>query len=137
MLRLGPQLSPTVARRRAWWVLAVLVLALLAPGISAALAKARGELRSWEDICRSPASVQLASGGEQPASKVTTALDQLTHGHCPACHLQAQGVAAAPPVAGTPLPIDLGFEAPERFWSAPQTAHAWRAAPARAPPLLA
>ncbi len=121
----APALQP---RHHLLWVLAVLVLALLAPGVSAALAQARGELTPWEEICRSPAS---------PGSKQATPLEQLTHGHCPACQVWAHQVTPpAPPVLGEMLRNELGFAAPERFWSAPRTAHAWVAAPARAPPVL-
>jgi hypothetical protein len=119
------------ARRQSWWLLAVLVLGLLAPGISAALAHARGDFSAWQDVCRSPSATRA---GEQPLP-VEAALDLLAKGHCPACQVSS-GDLAAPPPAG-PLPLlrtDLAFGAPERFWSAPRTAHAWVSAPARAPP---
>ncbi len=118
-------------RAFAAWLLAVLVLGLLAPGISAALAHARGDFAAWQDVCRAP----TASRSAQP-KPIEAALDLLAHGHCPACHLQA-GDLAGPPAAPTLLlRDDLVLEAPERFWTAPVTAHAWRPASARAPPGL-
>jgi hypothetical protein len=120
------------ARRQSWWLLAVLVLGLLAPGLSAALAHARGDAAAWQDVCRSPSATRA---GEQPLP-VEAALDLLAKGHCPACHVSV-GDLAGPPAAPTLLlREDLRAEAPERFWTAPVTAHAWRPASARAPPGL-
>ena len=122
--------SPARPRAFAAWLLAVLVLGLLAPGISAALAHARGDFSAWQDICRAP------SAGSQAAQPqpVEAALDLLAHGHCPACHLSWTDLASPPPTAAVAQPGELAFTAPERFWSAPHTAHAWRPAAARAPP---
>lgn len=121
-------ITPRTARRSAWWFVAVFVLGLLAPGLSVALAHARGELSTWQDVCRAPTA---AAADAQPIEK---ALDLLAQGHCPACHI-AKAEWAAPPVPFEPrLRDDLAAEVPERFWSALVTAHAWRPASARAPP---
>ena len=117
-------------RAFAAWLLAVLVLGLLAPGVSAALAHARGDFSAWQDICRAPTASQ--SPDSKPIEK---ALDLLSRGHCAACHIQVGDLAGPPPVAEPLLRDDLALEAPERFWTAPVTAHAWRPASARAPPL--
>lgn len=129
-------MTPTHRSRRhprafAAWLLAVLVLGLLAPGISAALAHARGDFSAWQDVCRAPAAT---SQGVQP-KPIEKALDLLAHGHCAACHIQAADLAG-PPAAPSALLLreDLLQQAPERFWTAPVTAHAWRPASARAPP---
>ncbi len=126
-----PTLTHARARRQAWWWLAVLVLGLLAPGISAAMAHARGDFSAWQDVCRAP----TASKSAQP-KPIEAALDLLAHGHCPACHLGAADLIEAPAVPELQLRDDLVLEAPERFWTAPVTAHAWRPASARAPPGL-
>lgn len=106
---------------------------MLAPGISAALAHARGDSSAWQDVCRAPSESPLA----QPPAPIEAALDLLAKGHCPACHLGAADLGAPPPA---PLAAtwrhDLRMQAPERFWTAPVTAHAWRPASARAPPGL-
>ena len=119
-------------RRRAlaaWW-LAVLVLGLLAPGISAALAHARGDVAAWQDVCRAPTAANAAR-----PRPIEAALDLLAHGHCAACHIQAADLAGPPATSGLLLlRDDLVPEAPERFLTAPVTAHAWRPASARAPP---
>lgn len=116
-------------RRRLGWLLAVFVLGLLAPGISAALAHARGDFSAWQDVCRAP----TASNAAQP-KPIEAALDLLAKGHCPACHLGAADLAAPPRPLQPALRADLVQPAPERFWTAPVTAHAWRPASARAPP---
>jgi hypothetical protein len=125
-----PRLTHAHARRQSWWLLAVFVLALLAPGVSAALAHARGDFSGWQDVCRAPSSASAAK-----PKAVEAALDLLAKGHCPACHLGSADLAAPPPTGTLPLlRTDLAFSAPERFSSAPRTAHAWVSAPARAPP---
>ncbi|HEY1131473.1 MAG TPA: DUF2946 family protein [Roseateles sp.] len=122
----------TAARRHSWWCVAVLVLGMLAPGISAALAHARGDFSAWQDVCQAP----TASQAQRP-KPIDAALDLLAKGHCPACHLNATDLAGPPAVPDTlSLRNDLSTEAPERFWTAPVTAHAWRPASARAPPGL-
>lgn len=120
------------ARRQIWWLLAVFLLGVLAPGISAALAHARGDFSAWQDICRSPS----ASAGTAKPAPIEAALDLLAKGHCPACHLGSTDLAGPPAVAQLVLRSDLVVQAPARFWSAPVTAHAWRPASARAPPGL-
>ena len=125
-----PALHRARARRQSWWLLAVLVLGLLAPGISAALAHARGDFSAWQDVCRAPS----ASPAGQKAQPLDAALDLLAKGHCPACHLGGADLASPPPVPALLLRDDLVTEVPERFRTAPVTAHAWRPARARAPP---
>ena len=128
-----PALHRARARRQSWWLLAVLVLGMLAPGISAALAHARGDFSAWQDVCRAP----TASPTGQKAEPIEAALDLLAKGHCPACHIGGADGAGPPPVpAQMLLRDDLVTEVPERFRTAPVTAHAWRHASARAPPAL-
>jgi mono/diheme cytochrome c family protein len=132
MSALNRAFSRARLRRQSWWLLAVLVLGLLAPGISAALAHARGDFSAWQDICRAPS----ASSKAAPAQPLEAALDLLAHGHCPACHIGGADGAGPPPVPALLVRDDLVAEVPERFWTAPVTAHAWRPASARAPPEL-
>jgi len=119
-------------RAFAAWLLAVFVLGLLAPGISAAMAHARGDFSAWQDICRAP----TVAGKASESKPIEKALDLLAHGHCAACHIQAGDLAGPPTVPQLSLRDDVVFQAPERFWTAPVTAHAWRPASARAPPGL-
>ncbi|MBI3347641.1 MAG: DUF2946 family protein [Burkholderiales bacterium] len=128
-----PALHPARVRRQFRWWLVVLVWGLLAPGVSAALAHARGDFSAWQDICRAPTASGKTAAEPRPVEK---ALDLLAHGHCAACHLNWTDLVTPPAPAAVPLRNDLAFAAPERFWSAPQTAHAWRPAAARAPPSL-
>lgn len=119
------------ARRHLWWLTAVFLLGVLAPGISMALAHARGDLTALQDVCRAP----TASKAAQP-QPIEAALDLLAKGHCPACHLGSADLATPPAAPELLLRDDLVLEAPERFWTAPVTGHAWRPASARAPPGL-
>jgi len=126
-----PSLTHARARHQAWWWMAVLVLGLLAPGLSAALAHARGDQAAWQDVCRAP----TATNAVKP-KPIEAALDLLAHGHCAACHIHAADVAGPPAAPEFGLRDDVVFEAPESFWTVPVTAHAWRPASARAPPAL-
>ncbi len=119
------------ARLQAWFAIAILLLGMLAPSISVALSHARGD-SSWQDICRSSASAGVRSDAQQQGE----ALKMLVNGHCAMCHLQAFDLLAPPPVEPVlHLQGQLAHAMPERFYSAPRSVHAWRAAPARAPPL--
>lgn len=125
-------ITTRTARRSAWWLVAVFLLGVLAPGLSAALAHARGDFSAWQDICRAPTSNANAA----KPKPIEAALDLLAHGHCPACHLGVADLIEPPAAPELQLRDDLVLEAPERFWTAPVTAHAWRPASARAPPGL-
>ncbi|MFT7771868.1 DUF2946 family protein [Roseateles sp.] len=111
------------------WLLAVFLLGVLSPGISAALAHARGDFSAWQDVCRAPTATNAAK--PQP---LEAALDLLAKGHCPACHIGSADLAGPPAAPLLVLRGELVQQAPERFWTAPVTAHAWRPASARAPP---
>lgn len=126
-----PAPQRTHARRQIWWLLAVFLLGVLAPGISAALAHARGDFSAWQDVCRAPTTTSAAKPKPKP---IEAALDLLAKGHCPACHIGTADLAGPPAAPELQLRDDLVLEAPERFWTAPVTAHAWRPASARAPP---
>ncbi|WP_077032847.1 DUF2946 family protein [Pelomonas sp. KK5] len=117
-------------RLQAWFALAILVLGMLAPGISAALSHARGDY-AWQQICSSTSTTNPRGDTGNPA------LDMLTMGHCAMCHAHAADLALPPTPPALPLATGLSFPMPERFFSASVTAHAWRAAPARAPPASA
>ncbi|MBV8036345.1 DUF2946 family protein [Roseateles sp.] len=125
----GLPITTRTARRSAWWLVAVFLLGVLAPGLSAALAHARGDFSAWQDVCRAPTATNAAK--PQP---IEAALDLLAKGHCPACHIGTADLASPPAAAEPNLRDDLVLEAPQRFWTAPVTAHAWRPASARAPP---
>lgn len=126
-----PVFRPAPHRRlQAWFAIAILALAALAPSISMALSQARGDAGLWQEICRSAASPRA-----DQASKQDAALDLLTMGACAICHLHTQDLAPPPAPPAPLLRQDLDVAMPERFYSASVTAHAWRAAPARAPPL--
>jgi len=128
-----PFFHPAASLR--WLVILSFWLGAVAPAMSMALAAQRGELAPWTQLCRaslvSPRA-QVGEFGQTPGE------DQATHAmfkHCGFCSLHQQDLALPPPV---PAPIflieGLRFGPPERFFSAEQTAHAWRQAPARAPP---
>jgi len=121
-------------RLQSWFALAILVLGMLAPGISAALSHARGDF-ALQDIC----SAGSPRGGSNTSDPIKNpALDMLTLGHCAMCHAHAADLAPPPvPAAAPMLRGDLAFAMPERFFSAPVTAHAWRPAQPRGPPMTA
>jgi hypothetical protein len=54
--------------------------------------------------------------------------------HCLDCSLPARPIGWPPAPVAAQFTLPLSFEVPQRFLSAPRTAHAWVAALARAPP---
>lgn len=113
----------------------VFLLGVLAPGISAALAHARGDLSGWQDICRVPTAASQGEQG-QPAEPGGAGLKLLTEGHCAACHLAHVALSTPPVHMQLALRGDLVLQAPERPCAPRVTARTWRPASARAPPRL-
>jgi Protein of unknown function (DUF2946) len=109
-----------------WVILFALVLATLAPGISRALAFAKGDASLQGVIC----SVQPVgqAQGEAPGQAVAS------HEDCPYCALRADTLA--PPPAAQPLLLKaVGAHAlPWLFLQAPRLLFAWAPPQARAPP---
>lgn len=105
--------------------LVAMSLALLAPGISRALAFARGDATPWGLICSAPGSGQRSD----PASSAVHALDA-----CAFCVVAAD----APPLPAATLPLPrlpaLSQALPRLFLHAPRTLFAWHAAQPRGPP---
>lgn len=126
--------SLRVPRRFTLWLASLaLVFAALAPAVSHALALVSGST-AWVEVCTAQGSrwVQLdeaASPDEAPTDATAAQLD-----HCPYCHLSQQGMAPAP--LTVPLATALHDGLPERFFTAPRTAHAWCSAQPRAPPFV-
>ncbi|MEJ6007353.1 DUF2946 family protein [Paucibacter sp. AS339] len=132
----NPHRSPTRASR--WLVLVTFLLAALAPALSQALAHARGDVVAWSQVCRSSVVSPRAAQSVLAAQAAEQDSDSAIHGlfsNCPYCALQAQDLAPPPPTQPAVLLLsDLRFAMPERFYSAPDSAHAWAPAQSRAPP---
>ncbi|OWQ87553.1 hypothetical protein CDN99_18325 [Roseateles aquatilis] len=110
-------------------------LAALLPAASMAAQALGGELAPWTQICRSsvvgPRAAELS---DSLANSGNTDQDHALFQHCAFCHLHQDAMPLPPVPAVAPLRPELRFGLPERFYSAPVTAHAWRIALARAPP---
>lgn len=131
-----------------WMVVLTFWLAALLPAVSMAARALDQDIVPWAPVCGAnfnlmgatvdAASASSASGGSSDAS-TGGAIDQ-EHSllqHCPFCHLHQDALPLPPTAPLLPLRTELCHGLPERFFSASVTAHAWRAAPARAPPLTA
>jgi hypothetical protein len=117
-------------------VLVAVWFAALAPAAAQLLVKAGAP--AWVQVC----SAQGMRWVEVQASGAATTPDDgsggaVTHDHCPFCQLNQQGAAPPPPDATAVLAAAPATVMPTRFLSAATTAHAWRTAQPRAPPLLA
>jgi hypothetical protein len=126
--------SPTAFAR--WMTVLVFWLAALLPAASMAAQALNGDLAPWTQICRS--SVVGPRAAELRAGLADSGVDDQDHAlfqHCAFCHLHQDAVPLPPVPAVLPLRTELRHGLPERFFSATVTAHAWRSAPARAPPL--
>jgi hypothetical protein len=115
------------------------LLAALMPALSQALAHARGDVAAWSQVCRSSVISPRASSSVLAAQADRQDSQTSVHGlfaNCPYCALHTQDLAPPPAaLASAVLLLPLSFEMPERFYSAPNSAHAWAPAQSRAPPL--
>ena len=113
-------------------MLAVLLLASLAPGVARALAFSRGDITPWAAVCSSVQGQVQAGNPADPTGMATHLLE-----HCPLCALHNDSLAP-PPATGVVLPaLRLGHVLPHLFLQAAHTLQAWAPAQARAPPLRA
>jgi hypothetical protein len=129
-----------VARRHRrftlWLATLAMVFAVLAPTVSHALALMPGS-SGWVEVCTVDGARWVAAkdaGDAQPAGPVDAATKHFDP--CPFCHHAGQGMAPPPAAEAQTLQPPPREGLPERFFCAPNTAHAWRAAQPRAPPLL-
>lgn len=138
-----------------WMVVLTFWLAALLPAVSMAARALDQDIVPWAPVCgpsfnalgasadsgRSSADTASIASAANDANDAPTggAIDQ-EHSllqHCPFCHLHQDALPLPPTHEVAPLRTELRHGLPERFLSASVTAHAWRAAPARAPPLTA
>lgn len=111
-------------------MLALLLLASLAPGVARALAFSRGDITPWAAVCSSVQGKVQVGNPAGPAGMATHLLE-----HCPLCALHSDSLAP-PPATSAVLPaLRLGHAVPQLFLQAPHTLPAWAPAQARAPPL--
>jgi Protein of unknown function (DUF2946) len=107
-------------------LLCALVLAVMAPTLSRALAFAQGTLAPWSVVCSAPGGTPMAPEGD-----ASHRLEQ-----CAWCQLQLAHWAPLP-VQPPLLALPLQHMLPALFLQAPRPLHAWATAQARAPPALA
>ncbi len=125
--------SPSALAR--WMVALTFWLAALLPAAAMAAQALDGDLAPWTQICRAsvvgPRAAELREG---LADSGVNDQDHALFQHCAFCHLHQDALPLPPVPVILPLRAELRHGLPERFLSAPVTAHAWRSAPARAPP---
>jgi hypothetical protein len=118
-----------------WATLVALVLSVLAPSVSHAVAAARGELAPWSVVCSAADSLRAGwpapTQGDLPAD-LTRGLD-----HCPYCSLQHSHPGAPAPEPVAPLLRLTQAAPPALVLRAPRPLFAWSAAQPRAPPRTA
>lgn len=122
---------------RAWlWLAAFAVwFAAVAPAAAQLLVQAGAP--AWVQVCSAQGMRWVEVQGGAAGQQNTGSGGAMAQNHCPYCHLAQQG-AAPPPPDTTVLPtVRAAAVMPPRFLSAATTAHVWRSAQPRAPPLLA
>jgi hypothetical protein len=133
-----PYLAPSSSSTSRWLVALTFLLAALMPALSQALAHVRGDVVAWSQVCRSSVVSPRAGASLVAAQAEQQDSQESVHGifaSCPYCALHTQDLAPPPAaLAGAVLLLPLSFEMPERFYSAPHSAHAWAPAQSRAPP---
>jgi hypothetical protein len=127
------KMTSTSRRMAAWFACFAILLGVLAPSISHALAEARGQSLVWE-ICRSDSRVGQPTvkpvDGQLPVSGDPMA-------HCAYCLPHGGSDGLLPPLYALPVFAIAGVMRPDSFHLAelPQPARA--VPPARGPPVLA
>lgn len=116
-------------RLASWVTLFTLVLALMAPTLSRAMAFVQGEVAPWGEVC-SVGDLTMDEHQGNPTVPVAHVLD-----HCPFCSLQGAATALPPAPLAVVAVSALSHALPALFLQAPRTLHVWSAAQARAPPL--
>jgi len=116
-------------RLATWVTLFTLVLALMAPTVSRAMAFVQGEVAPWGEVC-SVGDQPMDEHQGKPSDPVAHALD-----HCPFCSLQSAATGWPPAPLVVAAASQLSHALPALFLQAPRTLHVWSAAQARAPPL--
>ena len=127
-------MTSTGRKFAAWFACFAILLGVLAPTISHALAEARGQSLVWE-ICRSDtrvgqATVKPSDGGQLPASGDPFA-------HCSYCLPHGGIDSLLPPVHTMPAVADAGAVRPVWFQLAPSPQQPPALPPARGPPTIA
>ena len=107
----------------------------LAPTLSRAMVFAGGT-GNWAEVC-TPQGVKRVSTRATPGAEPGAATPAAPASHadaCGFCSLVSEGTAPLPATSlATPLPL-ASAEPPRLFLQAATPQHAWRSAPARAPP---
>lgn len=127
-------MTAAMQRCAAWIACFAILLAVLAPSISHALA-AHAQHDAWVEICSVEGSKMIQVDADQHPQK--PAHDQIGHfEHCPFClnHSLAQGL---PPAADFVMPVIAGSHLlPPLYYQASRPLFAWAVAQPRAPPSL-
>jgi len=146
-----PGQRPQRKMAAAWLALFAMLAGALLPGLSQALASARGE--AWSAVCTAQgvrwvmaaasdsatdsAANSTTDGAANPAADPGAPLSTVAAEHCPYCTPSGHA-PALPSAAPEALPQPArSTQAPALFLHAPRTLFAWRGAQPRAPPPLA
>jgi hypothetical protein len=126
-------MKSTSRRMAAWFACFAILLGVLAPSISHALAEARGQSLVWE-ICRSDTRVGQPTvkpiDGQLPVSDDPMA-------HCAYCLPHGGGDGLLPPTYALPGFASAGVVRPDGLYLAELPQPALALPPARGPPALA
>jgi len=123
----------------AWLALFAMLAAALLPGLSQALASARGE--AWSAVCTAQGMrwvmVSAADITAPSTAEPATPSSPVAPEPCPYCTPSGHAPALPPAAPEASPEPPRATQAPALFLHAPRTLFAWRSAQPRAPPHLA
>jgi hypothetical protein len=116
--------------RIAWLALAAMLMSVLAPGISSAMALGTAP-EIWGEVCRAEGTAAPETTPGAPSGHGAGMAD------CPYCLPQGGAPALPSQARAFAAPADAGRTSPRLFLLAPTASWQWLAAQPRAPPIRA
>ena len=123
-------------RLTAWIACCALLLSVLAPSISHALAAGHQVGEAWVEICSTMGIKSVKVANTAAADLPLPANGQSTSEHCPSCFTHTEVLLLSPAISFV-LPLNPDAPVfPPLFYQSPHPLFLWTKAPSRAPPIL-
>ena len=123
-------------RLTAWIACFAMLLSVLAPSISHALAAGKQDGAGWTEICSTMGVKSIKVANTAADDSQSPANGQSTSEHCPSCFTHTEALSLAPVISFV-LPLNPDAPAfPPLFYQSPRPLFLWTKAPSRAPPFF-
>ena len=125
-----------VHRLTAWIACCAMLLSVLAPSISHALAAGNQDGTGWVEICSTMGVKSVKVANAVAADSQLPAKGHSASEHCPSCFTHTEVLLLSPAISFV-LPLNPDAPAfPPLFYQSPRPLFLWTKAPSRGPPIL-